>query len=89
MSTSTFNGHEIRPRKKRYGMQQIKKRAAKAVDRSTFRERVVKSFEVMGNGMQIFDAAIATTYTRGKRAGLVLLVWLVVLTAYVVWMAHR
>ena len=74
-----------KPLKKRYGMQHMKMRAAKIQDRATFRQRAEKAFAVVGSTLSMFDASLATVYMRGKRLSLAMLLWLVVLTAYVVW----
>lgn len=81
----------LRTRKKlgkRYGMNFMAKRVARIQDHSTFRQRVTKSFEFVGNGLQVLDLALATTYARGKRLSLFFFVWLVVLS-YLMWAGHR
>lgn len=71
---------QLRSKKDRMNPAELARRAAKRQDRSTFRERVTKSFEVVGNGMQIFDLAIVLGHTRLKRlawANLILWVGLI------------
>lgn len=78
----------LRTRKKlgkRYGMNFMAKRVARIQDHSTFRQRVTKSFEFVGNGLQVLDLSLATAYMRAKRVSLAMLVWLVAITVYLIW----
>lgn len=86
---TSHNGHELLPLKKRYGMNHRTKRVAKAAERAEFRHTVTKAFAAVGDGMGVFDAAIATTYMRGKRAFYLLLLLQVMVVAYLYWQGHR
>jgi len=83
-----FNGSKLKKLKDRYNTHQLEVRAAKREDRATFRQRVTKSFEVVGNGMRIFDLAIATVYSRGKRLMWVNVALWVALVVYLWWVGR-
>lgn len=85
MKVSTFNGNKLLPMKKRYGMNHRKKRAAKKQDRSDFRMRVERTFTEVGRGMGIFDACLATVYSRGRTYAIVNIIAWLVLVAWLVW----
>lgn len=85
MNANTHNGHELLPVKSRLSPGRIAAKAVKKHDRADFRLRTVRTFEEVGRGMGIFDAAIATIYVRGKRVALINLVLWVILVAYLVW----
>lgn len=67
MTANTHNGPNILPLKDRTSPGRLAARQLKKQDRADFRLRTVRTFEEIGRGMGIFDAAIATTYSRGKR----------------------
>lgn len=80
-----FNGSSILPLKARMSAVELDRREHKRHDRATFRQRVTKSFEVVGNGMTIFDLAIATVYARFKRFAIISAVLWVALVVYLWW----
>lgn len=85
MNANTHNGHELLPVAARRTPARQTSKQLKKEDRADFRLRTVRTFEEVGRGMGIFDAAIATIYVRGKRFAIINMVLWVILVVYLVW----
>lgn len=83
---TSHNGHELLPAATRRTPARIAAKQRKREDRSTHRQRVEATFKEVGRGMGIFDAAIATVYTRGKRVTYINGALWVMLAVYLWWM---